>query len=517
MATLERPACDLCHDRKVKCDRYDPCMKCVDARTECRRTRSRRNMRPRGLSDRLSTLEQFIQFDTPSHDPRRREENNVRDVPALHPPSAGAWDRRSPGSNNPGQRVTLERSDNFTLQRRTLLENTLLLINKLTSAAPETKLASQNIRPLEYRDPADLPEFSIETYYMMSKHVTHQHSPGKHLHWPDHVSPKGLEHMTRGFACISNQRMKNTLKAAFMALDQISFVGNHSISLVQALLSALLHQMQGNITKAWALTSFAAQLLVAMSYHTVSDKTPIQSQEDEDARFCLFSCHYLDKSLSMHLLRPASLPRLRVIPASASLVPVDDEIGLSAIAKTMAELAEIQEPALEIFHPRVVPLGEQGEKPCRLDAVIQQLISLRSVIEESNQDTPLEWIGTEFRKDEYMQSAREALQALSRLQNIINTDPVFIGSYSILLSSLADFQLLCDITRGLAQFTSFNPAIANLYQLFTTFLNLCSPVAQIMYKDENSTAMYIRPEMGSCTQPSLQWVDSENTNVTEFL
>jgi len=34
-------------DLKVKCDREDPCLNCVDARAECLRTRQARIHRPR--------------------------------------------------------------------------------------------------------------------------------------------------------------------------------------------------------------------------------------------------------------------------------------------------------------------------------------------------------------------------------------------------------------------------------------------------------------------------------------
>lgn len=143
---------------------------------------------------------------------------------------------------------------------------------------------------------------------------------------------------------------------------------------------ALLHQMQGNITKAWTMTSFAARLLVALNYHTVSSDTPIQSQEDEDARRCLFSCHYLDKSLSMHLLRPPSLPRLRFSPAS--LRATNGQAGLAMIAKTMSEFAEVQEAALEVFFAQSIADDDGEERAARLDAAIQQLVALKRVLDE---------------------------------------------------------------------------------------------------------------------------------------
>ena len=97
-------------------------------------------------------------------------------------------------------------------------------------------------------------------------------------------------------------------------------------------------------------------------------------------------------------------------------------------------------------------------------------------------------------------------------------------------SNMEDYQLLRDTTQGLQQFIDYNPAIARLYHLFTTFLNLCSPLVNPPVVQEDATtissleqpiAMDVRPEMGPWwnsadmwelfnTQPSLQWVDADN-------
>ncbi|KAH7082247.1 Zn(II)2Cys6 transcription factor-like protein [Paraphoma chrysanthemicola] len=61
-------ACDLCHTRKVKCDRKDPCGNCVAAKAECLRNRHKRTPRPKvktdekiqALVNRLSTLESSV-------------------------------------------------------------------------------------------------------------------------------------------------------------------------------------------------------------------------------------------------------------------------------------------------------------------------------------------------------------------------------------------------------------------------------------------------------------------------
>ncbi|GKZ78305.1 hypothetical protein AnigIFM56816_001863 [Aspergillus niger] len=591
--------CDLCHSRKVKCDRLDPCMNCVDARAECRRTRPRRSMRPRvsriaGLSERLSTLEHVVSYppsaaatSSQSHGPSQAGESNSTriDQPvSSHVPESVIRDSNSAKGNTPSQRVSespvvnedtplqqvtearrliqqeLQHRNHLSLQRRTVLENALLLVNKISASSTEPKLVSGNPRRADDHDTPVCEEFPLEVYLMMSKDISHQHSAQRHFYWPDHISIKCLEHMSLSLAegnldrqtslhyrvCVytkalfflarvPQQRLGGRLRthvrktqekyasAALRALDQINFVGTHSITLVQALLSgALLHQMRGYPTRSWMLTAFASQILVAMNYHTIRDDTPVRCQEDQDARFCLFSCFYLDKMLGMLLLRPPSLPRLRINPVS--LIPLEDGTPLSMIVKTMIEFAQIQEVAMEVVHGKH-GLSDASDPDITLCTIIQNLISLRSVIDErcrnSSPALQVEWIATEFRyhailttllhlspkvqaeppaREECLSQARHALKALDRLQKVLDEGDGFVGTYSMFLSwtvlfypttpfyilfcnvvgtsNTEDYQLMQGTTQGLHRFVDTNPSFSKLYHLFTTFLNLCSPLME---------------------------------------
>ncbi|PYI07689.1 hypothetical protein BO78DRAFT_442994 [Aspergillus sclerotiicarbonarius CBS 121057] len=626
--TLGFIKCDLCHSRKVKCDRLDPCMNCVDARAECRRSRPRRSMRPRvsriaGLSERLSTLEQFISYppsavpastQDPGQTSRDEDVNHSKIDPntSSHPPSSGSWNARPSEGNVAPHRVMesptgaenlpihqvceaqrfiqqeLQHNNHLSLNRRTVLENALLLVNKISNSSSDSRLFSGNTKHAEDGE-SDLEEFSLETYLMMSINLPHPPSPQNRFHWPDHVSVKGLEHMSLSLAegkldrqtalhyrvCVYSKALfflarvpqkhlspwlrthiKRTqdryVMVAAKALDQINFVGTHSISLVQALLSgALLHQMQGNQTRGWTLTAFASQLLVSMNYHTITENTPARSQEEEDARQCLMSCFYLDKMLSMLLLRPPSLPRLKINPSL--LVPLDDGVPLSMIFKTMIELAQVQEAAMELICGRH-GLSDRNDFATRLGAIIQDLVSLRSAIDErcanSRHVSQVEWIATEFRyyatmttilhcsskiqerpqgREECLVNARQALQALGRVQKILNDEDTFAGAYPMFLSwhdltksftgtvlfypmtpfyllfcnvvgtsSLEDFQLMRDTAKGLYQFIECNPAVAKLYHLFTTFLTLCSPLVQ--QEADSISPLYMAPDLTTVSE-----------------
>ncbi|PYH70218.1 Zn(II)2Cys6 transcription factor [Aspergillus vadensis CBS 113365] len=553
--------CDLCHSRKVKCDRLDPCMNCVDARAECRRTRPRRSMRPR--VSRLSTLEHVISYPpsaaaTSSQSYVRSqagESNSARtDQPiSSHVPETTPSQRvsESPAvSEGTPSHQELQNSNHSTPQRRTVLENALLLVNKISASSSEPKVFSGYPGCADDPDVPVREEFSLEVYLMMSMDISHQHSAQRHFYWPDHISIRCLEHMSLSLAegtldrqtslhyqvCVYTKalfflarvpqqglggRLRTHVKktqeryasAALRALDQINFV---------ALLSgALLHQMQGHPTRGWTLTAFASQILVAMNYHTITEDTPVRCQEDQDARFCLFSCFYLDKMLSMLLLRPPSLPRLKLNPAS--LIPMESG-ALSLIVKTVVELAQIQEAAMEVVH-RSHGLSDISDVETPLDAAIQNLASLRAVIDErcrkSSPALQVEWIATEFRyhaimatllhlsprvqaqpqaREECLVQARHAFQALGRLHKILNEEDSFVGTYSMFLSwtvffypttpfyllfcnvvgtsNTEDYQLMHETTKGLHRFIDTNPSISKLNHFFTTFLNLCSPLMQ---------------------------------------
>ncbi|OJK01394.1 hypothetical protein ASPACDRAFT_1854771 [Aspergillus aculeatus ATCC 16872] len=450
----------------------------------------------------------------------------------------------------------LRQSNHLSCNRRTILESALSLVNRISAPSLEKGLFHGDTRESGDSSVSGLEEFTLETYFMMSEDIAHRDPPGKHLHWPDHVSVRSLEHMSLSLAegrvdrqtslhyrvCVytkaifflarlreqqMNGRLRNHVRmtrhkytlAAFKALDQVDLSGTHSLSLVQALLSgALLHQMQGNPTKSWTLTAFAARLLVAMNHHNITNDTPVLTQEEEDARFCLSSCYLLDKSLSMLLLRPPSLPRLGVSPVA--LIPMDDGMSLSTITRTTVELAEIQEAALELFYRWAGP-GDTSNPAAELDGMIQQLNSMKIRRASSRPELQLDWMAVEFRyhamvttilqcksriwgtaqnREECLEHARHALEALSRLQTVFDEDGAFVGAYPMFLtwtvfsypmtpfyilfcnvvgtSKVEDFRLMRDTTKGLYRFIDLNPAIGRLYHLFTQFLVLCSPLVE---------------------------------------
>lgn len=104
-------------------------------------------------------------------------------------------------------------------------------------------------------------------------------------------------------------------------------------------------QNQGDMSRSWTLTAFASRTLVSLNLHTI-DATKPSDPEQRDLHGALYSCYYLDKMLSALLLRPPSLPKLKVNPAE--LVVLDPHFPLSASLKIMVSFARIQEVVLEL-------------------------------------------------------------------------------------------------------------------------------------------------------------------------
>ena len=135
-------------------------------------------------------------------------------------------------------------------------------------------------------------------------------------------------------------------------------------------------QLRGDMFRAWTLIAIAARTLVALNFHTISSASQYTDTEKE-IRAAVLSCYYLDKILSVLLLRPPSLPRLKAKPTD--LVALDPHIPMSAILKAMVEFAQIQEVVLDI-------LFESGTSDERHQSaaivLVQKTYSLREQLDE---------------------------------------------------------------------------------------------------------------------------------------
>lgn len=157
-----------------------------------------------GLSERLSTLEHVVSYppsaaatSSQSHGPSQAGESNStridQPISSHVPESVIRRDSNSAKGNTPSQRVSespvvnedtplqqvtearrliqqeLQHRNHLSLQRRTVLENALSLVNKISASSTEPKLVSGNQRRADDHDTPVCEEFPLEVYLMMSK------------------------------------------------------------------------------------------------------------------------------------------------------------------------------------------------------------------------------------------------------------------------------------------------------------------------------------------------------------
>lgn len=106
-------------------------------------------------------------------------------------------------------------------------------------------------------------------------------------------------------------------------------------------------QNQGDMSRSWTLAAFASRTLVSLNYHSI-DLITLFDDTKRDIYGSLYTCYYLDKMLSVLLLRPPSLPKLKIKPAD--LVRLDPRLPLSSSVKIMVEFAQIQEGVLDTLN-----------------------------------------------------------------------------------------------------------------------------------------------------------------------
>lgn len=116
---------------------------------------------------------------------------------------------------------------------------------------------------------------------------------------------------------------------------------------------------------------------MSLNYHT-TQKNLASNETEQGIQLSLVTCYYLDKILSMLLIRPPSLPKLRINPAE--LVPLDPLLPLSAILKAVVGFARVQEEAIDIL------LKTQNiDDKCQvaiIDRLVQEMFQLHTRLQE---------------------------------------------------------------------------------------------------------------------------------------
>lgn len=143
-------------------------------------------------------------------------------------------------------------------------------------------------------------------------------------------------------------------------------------------------QLLGDSSRSWFLTACAARALVALDYHQ-SSRITADTDEGFEIRHCVFWCYYFDKTLSMLLVRPSSLPDMQFAPGD--LVHTDSDDPLTFKVKILVKLAQVQNASL----PFIVrdKRAQTESASARLDALETELRYIHEDIIQVRRRSPL--------------------------------------------------------------------------------------------------------------------------------
>ncbi|KAJ5668381.1 uncharacterized protein N7477_006951 [Penicillium maclennaniae] len=404
------------------------------------------------------------------------------------------------------------------------------------------------------------------------------------ISWPDHISDKTLERM--GLAIIERRESEPILQlyrinvwvkavcfisalapmisseplkvhfrrlkkqyelSAIDELNSIPLTAPPSLAFLQALLSGKrLYQYLGNMSWCWMFTATASRILVALNYHNITDTEP-RNDEEDDIHACVYTCYYFDKTLSLLLLRPQSLPDLKVDPAQ--LIHMDPELPTTPMITAIVKFSHLKNTLVNILLD--TKEMRDMEKASILSDLVAQAHAIHSSfqIRRSRQEVEFpdswemlrrEWLSMDFNYysfittiirarsavlksrlvcEDCLYAARKALTTLRALQEAFSNSITTIDSYPTMLlfplspffvlfcnivatSDQRDFEMIKNITDDLRQFIKANASIGKLYGLFSRFLELCTPL--------------IKPDHGMLESMSVFPVDGKIIQVNSY-
>nr|XP_001395405.2 hypothetical protein ANI_1_1662104 [Aspergillus niger CBS 513.88] len=228
-------ACDLCHLRKVRCDRQAICANCVDARVECRRDRRpKAPSKPKALSSILSLGERVSNLERLTNQPRgnshspsvpdvmytesnntnesdketsaeRRKLNDHTTRSESAPQGHAEWATASEDSSHRAKQAKailqneLSIDNDLISDRRTILRSALDLVEKVANRKNLDLGGSSLLRMAEtHYEGIEVPDVPPpELLYMLLGEQSPTLNVGKYVQvqWPDHVTGKSLEEM----------------------------------------------------------------------------------------------------------------------------------------------------------------------------------------------------------------------------------------------------------------------------------------------------------------------------------
>lgn len=157
----------------------------------------------------------------------------------------------------------------------------------------------------------------------------------------------------------------------------VSLVWLHLYRLSSDPTQARLMRYLGNMTRSWMLTAQASMIIVSLNYHNITDPCP-RTEIEENIHSCVFTCYYFDKTLSLLLLRPPSLPDLKVRPTQ--LIHLDPDVPTSAMIKGIVEYAELKSDLLNVLLDTKKTIGDTEKAN-----ILSDLVARAHIIHSSMQ------------------------------------------------------------------------------------------------------------------------------------
>ncbi|BCS16282.1 hypothetical protein ALUC_80489A [Aspergillus luchuensis] len=397
------PACDLCHAKKIKCDRRAHCANCADAGVECERRRRGRPAKKRNQST-LRPQENIVTFErqppqtqrSNRQSGRRAAERNVNRSTAIEhsQPNDQVLDSRerslttpthsTPSVEGPNYHaiqakniIQLELNDSRHVDRgrQSILRSALQLVSQIAESEPQH--SDEIMEEFQPNDPAlSIPDAPPRELLFM---LLQGPPESMCIQWPDHISRKTYEEMATALLrseprlqgqrlhqysiCIYvkaifhiyqvsrtvrspllksqlSQSRSTYIAATIRSIENLSILKQPDLSTIQALLSsALLMQHLGRLNQCWVLTSYAARQIASLNYHKIR-RVPARSDSELEVYSAVYWCYYLDRTLSSLLSRPPSLPDLDVSPTD--LIVLDPCSPYDTLLRVLLDLAQVQ-------------------------------------------------------------------------------------------------------------------------------------------------------------------------------
>ncbi|RAK75313.1 Zn(II)2Cys6 transcription factor [Aspergillus fijiensis CBS 313.89] len=443
------PACDLCHARKVKCNRQAPCANCADAGAMCRRQRGGRTSKKRTLQSFLSPQETIVDFDrqmsrrqrpnpgrtlTDCSPPRQSEYPDSTSI--ARPPSPDAISTTSDEGSNYHAiqakniiQIDLQNPRFISREQQSILKSALELVSTMASHQPPTALEEGSHL---HDPPGTIPKVPPRELLFMLL-------PGPpesvRIQWPDHISDKAyvrmatpllqdrcqLEAKTFHQYCICiyvkaifhiyqvsrsmndlvlrkemSESRSNYVAAAMRSIENFNILKPPDLLTIQSMMSsALLMQHLGRPHQCWLFVSYAARQITALNYHKIR-RLPATSEVEQEIHSVVYWCYYLDQTLSSLLCRPSSLPDLEVSPTD--LITLAPSSPYDSLLRVILDLAQVQGKLRAISCGNKIHPTDRTLETCQLLEAKMQAILPRL---QANRDchpkmVQYDWVGVDF-------------------------------------------------------------------------------------------------------------------------